>query len=325
MNRRTLLKGAGAWVALVPGRLRAQSRPTLPRVAFLHPSTPEFSKPQQDAFAARLKELGYQEGRNVLIDRRWANGSWERLPALARELLALNPAVIVAPANQAAAAVRQETSTVPIVFLAVDAPDRLGFVASLGRPGGNMTGTSFRGPAMSAKLRELIREVFPHGRRVAVLIGDDPATQKVLPAARVNFAQAGLEVEFFVVKGHDYAAAFARIVQWRPDILWPAPTPQFVSVARELAAFAAVNRLPMVGTRRAYADTGGLLTYDNDLREDYRRAAGYVDRILKGANPGDLPVEQPDRFQLVVNLRTAKSLGITIPPPVLLRADEVIE
>lgn len=325
MKRRALLIASGAWAALACVQTRAQSKAPR-RIAILAPSTREFSKPQHDAFTARLRELGHVVGRDIVIDTRWADGRYERLPALARELVALNPAVIVAPTPYCATAAKEATSSVPIVFLAVENPDTLGYVASLGRPGDNMTGTSFRGAALATKVRELVREVLPGRRRVAVLVGDDPVTQKALPASRAAFVAAGFEVEYFAVKQPaDFAPAFARIAQWRAEIFWPAAGPFFVSHARALSALAAEARLPMVGLRRAFTDAGGLLTYDNDLKEDYRRGANYVDRILKGARPGELAVEQPERFLLIVNLRTAKALGIQIPKSVLIRANEVIQ
>jgi len=327
MKRRTFILASGAWAALACTRVAAQSLQALRRIAFLLPSTREFSKPQLDAFTARLKELGYAEGRDIAIEKRWADGSIERLPALARELLALKPEVILAPTSAVAAAFKKETSTVPVVFIAVANPDGLGFVASLARPGGNMTGLAFRGQSMTAKLIEMVRETLPAARRIALLdIEGNPNADKFRSFYLEGFAALGFEVDFVAVKqAEEFERAFARITTRKAEVLYVTPYPLFVSHARKLGELSMQARLPMVGPRRAFTDAGGLLSYDNDLKEDYRGAAVFVHKILNGARPADLPVEQPDRFHLAVNMRSAKALGIKIPQSVLLRADEVIE
>lgn len=198
MRRRTLLLGSGACAALLATRAVAQAPPR--RVAMLLPSTREFSQPQFDAFSARLRELGHIEGRDIVIEARWGDGSNDALPALARELVALDPAVIVTSTLAPATALRKETSTLAIVFIAIEDPDTLGLVASLARPGGNMTGITWRGAAMSAKLREAVRETFPAMRRVAVLVSDTPALHKGLPAARARSAKFGFVAEYFAVR-----------------------------------------------------------------------------------------------------------------------------
>ncbi len=292
------------------------------------PSTREFSKPQLEAFTARLAELGYVEGRDIVIEKRWADGSVDRLPALAHELLALKPQVVVAPSSPVAAAFKKATSTVPVIFAAVSGPDRQGFVASYARPGGNMTGVAFNSGALARKLAEMARETFPAARRIAVLDLDDASALGAMPRSTflAYWADLGFTTEVLLVKEvADFAPAFDRIARWKAEIVYCGPPPLFVSYARELNELAAKARLPLIAPRRALTVAGGLFSYDNDLREDYRRAAGYVHRILKGAKPADLPVDQPERFHLVVNLRTAKALGIKIPQSVLLRADEVIE
>jgi putative ABC transport system substrate-binding protein len=328
MRRRTLMVACGLWAALAAGAATGQSVKAPRRIAFLMPSTRKFSEPQFAAFRARLGELGHAEGREVVIDARWADGSSDRLSVLARELVALGPEILVAATIAGATAAKNATNAIPIVFIAVDNPDARGFVKSLARPGGNMTGVSWRGAAMGRKLVELVREAMPEKRRLAVLFLDDPTTTppSVLEAWRDTYAKSGFESEFFAVKqAADFALAFEQIARWRAEILWVWQMPLMVSHAGEIAERAGRARLPVVGTRRAFTDAGGLLSYDNDLREDYRRAAVYVDRILKGAKPADLPVELPDRFHLSVNLRSAKNLGIRIPHTILLRADHVIE
>ena len=326
MKRRAVLLASGAWAALACARAGAQA-PRLPhRIAFLMPATRKFSKPQLDAFTMRLAELGYVEGRDVVIEKRWADGSVERLPALVHELLALKPEVVVAPSAPVAAAFKKATSTVPVVFTAVTGPDRQGFVTSYARPGGNMTGVAFESVAMATKLGEILREILPAARRIALVDLDDPSMERSRPALLANFAALGFEVEAFLVRQpEEFASTFTRIARSRAEIVFVGAAPLFAGHAPVLNELAAKARLPLVGPRRAYAVAGGLLSHDNNLKEDYRRAADYVARILKGAKPGELPVEQPERFNLTVNLRTAKALGISVPRSVLLRATEVIE
>ena len=327
MKRRELILASGAWGALSAARVRAQPAKSPRRIAYLGLSTEKFAGPMVEVFVLRLKELGYVEGRDIVIDKRWSEGRIDSLPVLARELIALKPEVIIAPSTLGAATFRQATSTLPVVFLAVNDPVAQGFAASFARPGGNMTGTSFRGAAMTEKLIEMIRECLPAVRRIAVLDReDDPTIEKSRAFLRTAFSARGFEPVFFAVRqAGDFERTFSRFAESRVEAIFVSPAPFFASNALKLGELALRARLPMAGIRRAFVEAGGLLSYDNDLREDYRRAAGFVDRIFKGAKPADLPVEQPDRFELVINLRTAKSLGVRIPQPLLLRADEVIE
>jgi ABC-type uncharacterized transport system substrate-binding protein len=323
MKRRQLLLASGACAALATTGAFAQSKP--PRVALLLLGTVEGNKPMLQAFTARLKELGYTEGRNVAIEARVSEGKLERLPALAREIVASKPAVIVAAATPSTAAMRDATRTIPVVFVTVTNPDTQGFVASLARPGGNMTGTSFRGEAMSNKVLEAVQATLPAARRVAIL---DPVGDTVVnrPRSQKRFESLGFEAEFVPVKdADDLVRAIDEGARRKFDFLYAAPLVLLLANARRIAELALARRLVFVGPRRIYADAGALLSYDNDLKEEYRAAAGFVDRILKGAKPGELPVEQPDRFQLVLNLRTAKALGIKFPQSLLLQATEVIE
>lgn len=324
MKRRELVFAWAAWTALAAGRAHAQSGKPPRRIAFLSPSTEKFGKPLIDAFAARLKELGYVEGRDIVIDKRWAEGRFEAFAPLARELVAMQPAVIVASTNHSTAAFRQLTGTLPIVFISAVDPVEEGFVDSLGRPGRNMTGTTYRGWAMVDKALEMLREILPSASRVALLEQADAATPRDL--VRKRFAAQGLEVEFFPVgQAGEIEEVFARIVRSKPAAVFAGARPFFVSHASRIADLALKARLPLFGTRRPFVDAGGLLTYDNNLKDEYRRAAVYVHKIFKGAKPADLPVEEPDLFEMVLNLRTAKALGIKIPQSVLLRATEVIE
>ena len=326
MKRREFLLAAGALAMLAAARANAQS--TKPRrIAFLSPSTEKFGEPLIRSFIAKLKELGYTEGRDYVLDKRWAEGKFDRFAPLARELIALQPDVIVASTRHSAWAFKQATATLPIVFISSNDPVQEGLVDSLARPGRNLTGTTYRGGAMVDKTLEMLREVIPTARRIAMFDQEgDPELKKLREFYRTRFAANGLEVEFFPVKQpEDMDAAFSRVVLSKPSAFYAAANPFFTSHARRMADLALNARLPLIGTRRAFPDAGGLLSYDNDLRGDYRRAAVFVDKIFKGAKPADLPVEQPDLFELVINLRTAKALGLKIPQSVLLRATEVIE
>lgn len=328
MKRRTLLIAWGAWASLDATRAWAQVAKAPRRIAFLSPGTRELSEPNLDVFRSALKGLGYVEGRDLVIEVRWSDGITERLPALARELLALDPAVVVTATQVGAAALKAATSTVPVVFISVGNPDAQGFVASIARPGGNMTGTAFRAAGFNTKLAEALRETLPAVRRIAMLdLKNYPSREANQAFLEKMFSKLGFELAAVVPvsSAEDFARAYARIKEHRAEAVWAVPHALLVAHARKLSELALQARLPLVGPRRAFTDGGALLSYDNDVREDYRRAASYVDRILKGAKPADLPVEQQDRFQLVVNLRAAKALGIRIPQSVRARADEVIE
>lgn len=327
-RRRALLLASGAWAGLYFTRARAQPAKAPRRIAFLSPGTRESSAPYIEVFRSSLKRLGYVEGRDLTIDVRWSDGITERLPELARELLALNPAIVVTATQVGAQTLRAATGTVPVVFIAVSNPDTQGFVASLARPGGNMTGTAFRAGGFNFKLAEVLRETLPPAKRIALLDIESYAGREANQAFfEKMFPKLGFELAGVARVGgpEDFARAFGQIKAHRADAVWAVPHALLTAHARKLSELALLERLPLVGPRRVFADGGALLSYDNDLREDYRRAAAFVDRILKGAKPADLPVEQPDRFQLVVNLRAAKALGIRIPQSVRARADEVIE
>ena len=325
MKRRELVLASAAWAALAAAGAHAQSAKPPRRIAFLSPSTEKFGRPLIEVFLARLKELGYVEGRDFVIDMRWAEGRSDRFAPLARELVGLNPAVIFASTSPAAAAAKQAAGTLPIVFISVVDPVAAGFVDSFARPGRNMTGMTYRAWAMVDKSLEMLREILPSARRVAMPEQAD-ISEVVLDLFRKRFAAHGLEVEFFPVgQAAEIEEVFTRIARSKPAAVYAGARPFFVSHARQIADLSLKARLPLIATRRPFVDAGGLLTYDNNLKDEYRRAAGYVDKILKGAKPADLPVEEPDLFEMVINLRTAKALGIKIPQSVLLRATEVIE
>lgn len=327
-RRRALLLASGACAALAAARAWAQAARAPRRIAFLLPGTRELGHANLEAFKSALTGLGYVEGRDLVIDVRWSDGISERLPGLARELLALDPAVVVTATQVGAAALKAATITVPVVFISVGNPDTQAFVASLARPGGNMTGTAFRAGGFNSKLAEVLRETLPAAKRIALLdIENYPSREVNRAFFEKMLPKLGFELTAVVPVGSaaDFAQAFAEIRKRRAQVVWAVPHALLAANAAKLSELALQLRIPLVGPRRAFADEGGLLSYDNDVREDYRRAAAFVDRILKGAKPADLPVEQLDRFQLVLNLRTAKALGIRIPQSVRTRADEVIE
>jgi putative ABC transport system substrate-binding protein len=283
-----------------------------------------------EAFRQGLRDLGYVEGRNLVIEYRDAEGKYERLPPLAAELVALKVDVILAGGTPQALAAKQATRTIPIVFASSPDPVGSGLVTSLARPGGNVTGLSFLAPELVGKRLEQLKQALPGVSRVAVLWqpgGQGERTEKdMLKEAEVAARALGVRPQFVEARGPaDIDRAFSDMTRARAGALTVLSTPMFVSERRRLVDLAAKNRLPTVFSFREYVDAGGLMSYGPNLADLFRRAATYVDKILKGAKPADLPVEQPTKFDLVINLKTAKALGLTIPPSLLGRADEVIQ
>ncbi len=305
--------------------LAAQKPRAIVRVGFL---TPADVSPILEAFRGGLGDLVYVENQNVVIEYRSAQGRFERLPGLASELVRLDVDVIVAFVTQASLAAKQATQRVPIVMVGVAAPVGVGLVTSLARPGGNVTGTSSIAADVVGKQFEALKETVPSADKVAVLW--NPANSVFQALQRKDAESAGrtlgLHLHFVDARTADeLGPAFAAISRERPDALVVLADPVFVSLRREIAQRAAQLRLASVSGDRNYADAGVLMTYGPNYADLSRRAAYFVDKILKGAKPGDLPVEQPTKFELVINLKTAKALGLTIPPSLLLRADQVIE
>ncbi len=284
-----------------------------------------------EAFQRGLRDLGYVEGRNLVIEYRSAEGKPERLSSLAAELIALKVDVIVAAGGTSAAlAARQATKTIPIVFPAVGDPVTSGLIASLARPGGNATGLAMLSPELVGKCLEQLKEAVPWVSRVAALWQPDTAPERAEKEMlkEADLAARALGVRLHVVKARsreDFPRAFAEMKRTQADALTVLSSPVFVGERRRIAELAVKNRLPTVFAFRSYVDAGGLMSYGPNLADLFRRAATYVDRILKGAKPADLPVEQPTTFELVVNLKTAKALGLTIPSSMRGRADQVIE
>jgi putative ABC transport system substrate-binding protein len=271
--------------------------------------------------------LGYVDGVNITVDWRWSQGNPERFPALASELVATKPDVIVASATQAVRAAKTATATIPIVMTLSSFPEKIGFVDSLSRPGGNVTGLSNVSPELIGKRLELLKEVAPNIARVAVLWDSSNPVgplsfEELLAAAAV----VGVKIESVEVRSPDgFTAAFTSLVSSRPDALYVFGNPVNFRGRKLIADFAVENRMASVYEERLFAEAGGLVSYAPSFADLFRRAAGYVDRILRGTKPSEMPVELPTKFEFVINLRTAKALGLTIPPMLLARADEVIE
>jgi putative tryptophan/tyrosine transport system substrate-binding protein len=300
----------------------AQRPGKIPRIGYLG-DTPG---PHVEALRQGLHDIGYLEGQNLVIEYRWAEGKGQRLPALAADLVGLPVDVIIAPGGQASRAAKHEISTIPIIMAPVGDPVGAGLVASLARPGGNMTGVSVIGVELSGKQLELFKEAVPGMSRVAVLL--NPTNPGAAPAWRVmEGAARALELTLspIEVRGADeFERAFAAIATAHADALFVFQDYLLFSHRTRLVDFAAQRRLPAMYMYREWADAGGLLAYGASLREVYRRAVTLLDKILKGAKPGDLPVEQVTKLDLVINLKTAQALGLTIPPTLLFQADEVI-
>jgi putative tryptophan/tyrosine transport system substrate-binding protein len=332
-SRRQVVQGAGAMgLGLLAGcgRLpfQAQAPPaSLHRIGFLVPGSPDGTAPNLAAFQQGLREYGYTAGENIFLESRYAEERYERLPELATELVRLPVEVIVTQGTPVALAARQVTTTVPIVMATSGDPVESGLVASLARPGGNVTGLSLISPELSAKRLQLLREVVPGISRVAAIW--NPANAATLLSLREMQAVAGslaVQLQPVEVRGADeLESAFDAITGEGADALTTMSDSLFFNHHARLAELAAKRRLPALFPEREFAVAGGLLTYGASGPGNFRRAAYYVDRILKGTSPADLPVERPMKFDLAINLRTAQALGLTIPPHVLLQATEVIQ
>jgi putative ABC transport system substrate-binding protein len=328
-TRRAFIGTLAGAVLATPLAAEAQQVAKIARIGYLSPNLAA-SPHLREAFLQGLRDLGYVEGRNVVIEIRSAEGKFERLPALAAELVALKVDVILATGTPASLAAEQATRTLPIVFVAAADPVTSGFVTSLARPGGNITGLFNLAPELVGKCLEQLTQAVPGVSRVAALWqpgGQGERMDKdMLKAADVAARTLGLRLQFVEARGPaDFDRAFSEMTRARAGALTVLPSPMFLSERRRLADLAAKNRLPAVYPSRESVDAGGLMSYGPDLADLFRRAATYVDKILKGAKPGDLPVEQPTKFELVINLKTAKALGLIIPPSLLQRADEVIQ
>jgi putative ABC transport system substrate-binding protein len=304
----------------------AQQRANVARIGVLGGTSASSYATRLEAFKQGLRELGYVEGRNVAIEYRWADGRYERLPGLAAELVNLRVDVLVTHGTQGTRATQQATTTIPIVMATAGDAVGTGLIASLARPGGNITGSTAIAPEINAKRLELLKEAIPRIRRVAVLLNPGTQVSDVVFAQMELVARAlGIEVRpAWVRRGGELDRTFSELLKARSDGLVIADDAVLTSNARRIADLAVKNRLP-TATSLDHVQTGSLLSYGASFDALWRRAAISVDKILKGAKPADLPVEQPTRFELVVNMKTAKALGLTIPASVLIRADQVIQ
>ena len=297
------------------------------RIGYLSGNPPSDTADGIAAFRTRLGSLGYIEGQNLVIESRYAEGRYEQLPQLASELVRLNVNVILAYGTPGSIAAKNATTTVPIVFSAVADPLAAGLVATMTRPGGNVTGVTTNNPELSGKRLSMLKDIVPTAARVAIFANPDfPATSEMV--AETQAAARSLGVKLQVVKirqPQELAKAFGSIRAARAHAVVVLPDPMFIAQRQMVVELAAENRIPAVYHLRQFAAAGGLISYGVDYSESFAQAAGLVDRILRGAKAANLPVEQPWRYTLVVNLKTANALGLTIPQSILLRADQVIE
>ena len=326
MRRRefiTLLGGAAVW----PLAARAQ-QPAMPIIGLLDPRSPDAMADRLRAFRVGLKDVGYVEGENVTIIYRFAEDQNDRLSELAAELVRRQVTVIAASATTAAPAAKAATTTVPIAFIAAEDPVRLGLVASLARPGGNLTGINFFSSELAAKRLDLLHVLLPRAVRVAVLVNPANAmnTASILRDVEVAARAIGLQVQVLHAStSREINAAFENVGGDRPDALFVGPDTFLIARRIQVVQLAAFHRLPTVYPTRDFVEVGGLMSYGTNVMDAFRQLGIYAGRILKGAKPADLPVVQSSKFELVINVQTATMLGITVPPSLLAIADEVIE
>ncbi len=322
-SRRQLLIAALAVIA--PRVAAAQAR--VWRIGFVTlGSRPEGTDPNLAIFVGSMRELGYVEGNNLIIDWRFAEGSFERLTALASDLVAVRPDLIVAWSTQAVQAAQQASGTIPIVMVGIGDPVAAGIVRSLARPGGNITGPANVAFDLGPQQLQLLQAALPGLARVALLVNPKHPNHAGV-VKEIERAASGASIKVFTVQAsrlEQLGPALARLTRRQADALLVAPDPLFLLHRKEISASAAKNGLPTMGWNRDLAEAGLLMSYGQNLAEQFRHAAGYVDRILKGARPGDLPIEQPTKLEFIVNLKTARVLGVSIPKSLLVRTDEVI-
>jgi len=327
IDRRAFLRGSLAAFA-VPLAAEAQQAGKIVRIGYLGINRPEEVRTLLEALKAGLRELAWVDGHNIQIDFRWAEGRSDQLGRLADELVRLRVNVIIAPTSQAIHAAQKATREIPIVMIGANDPVSDGFVASLAHPGGNITGLTFDpGAEIGGKHIQLLVQIIPRMTRVTVLANPlNPSHTGMSAAIRAAARTYEIQLHFVEARSPDQIeGALEATMKNRPDAMLIHSDGLFYGQRRRIADFATRIRLPTIYPWRDAADAGGLMTYGADPADNWRRAAGYVDKILKGARPGDLPIEQPTKYELVINLKTAKALGLTIPPSLLLRADQVIE
>ncbi len=328
ISRRAFVAGLTGGLLAAPVAAEAQQAAKVYRLGLLDYGAPDASRQGWwNAFRQQLRELGYVEGQSISFERRWAEGDNDRLPKLAAELVGLRVDVIVTGGANAAVAAKRATSSIPIVMATGADPVAIGIVSGLRQPGGNVTGMTSIQSELAGKRLELVRILVPHASRIAILWDErNPGSRLALQETETAAGTSGLTIHAVPLpNAAALEAAFATLVRHRPGALDIIPSPMLFAHRRQLADLATKHRLPTVVGSREYVEAGGLASYGADYPDLFRRAAIFVDKILKGAKPADLPVEQPTKFELVINLKTAKALGLTIPPSLLARTDQVIE
>jgi putative ABC transport system substrate-binding protein len=327
MSRRMMVFVLSVAILACTHPAQAQQPKKVPRIGFLATVSPSTISDRVEAFRQGLRELGYVEGKNIVIEYRYAEGKADRQRAIVAELVRLKVDVIVSAGGTVTRSAKEATSTIPIVMANDSDPVGSGVVASLARPGGNITGLSTLAPELSGKQLELLKEIVPKLSRVAVLgTSTRPGNAQSLRETELAAGAFGVQLQYLDVRGpKDIETAFREASKGRADALLMLASPVFVNERTQLADFAVKSRLPAIYDRREFVDDGGLMCYGTNFADLSRRAATYVDKILKGAKPADLPVEQPTKFEFIINLKAAKQIGWTIPPNVLARADKVIK
>ena len=325
MKRRefiALVGGAAAW----PLAARAQPTNKIARIGFLGSATAAGSAQSVSTLREGLSALGYVEGKNIILEFRWAEGKYDQLLELVTDLIRLNVDVLVTHGTPGTQTAKRATNNIPIVMAISGDAVATGIVTNLGRPEANVTGSTFFLPELNAKRLELLMEVLPHVTHVGALSNPaNPVSRPIIPAMRAAAARLKLEIEVFEVQGpSDFIGAFEAVAKSRVNAVAVTEDGEFAASFKTIAALAVGNKLPSIGSKE-YAEAGGLIGYGVNILNLYRRAAYFIDKILKGSKPADLPIEQPTRFDFVINLKTAKTLGLTVPPTLLSRADVVIE
>ena len=327
MKRREFMSLVGGAACAWPLAARAQ-QPAMPVIGLLDPRSPDAMADRLRAFRLGLKDVGYVEGENVTIIYRFAEDQNDRLPELAAELVRRQVTVIAASATTAAPAAKAATTTIPIAFIAAEDPVRLGLVASLARPGGNLTGINFFSSELAAKRLDLLHELLPRAARIAVLVNPANATNtaSILRDVEAAARAIGLQVQVLNAStSREISAAFENVGRDRPDALFVGPDTFLIARRIQVVQLAAFHRLPAVYPARDFLEVGGLMSYGTNIMDAFRQLGIYAGRILKGAKPADLPVVQSSKFELVINAETARMLGLTVPDKLLVAADEVIE
>ena len=326
MRRREFITLLGGTATAWPLAARAQQPAKLPTIGYLRSSSPANQTSLTTAFRQGVRESGCVEGKSVAIEYSWADNQYDRLPNLAADLVHRQVAVIAAADSPSTVAAKAATTTIPIVFMSGGDPVRLGFVASLNQPGGNVTGVTFLVATLAAKLLGLLRDLLPQAARIAVLTDPNmPITESFVSDAMAAAAAIGKQIEVFNAStGHDIDAAFARLAQ-AVDALVVGPAVLFTTRRVQLVTLAAYHRVPAIYPFREYAEAGGLMSYGASFVEAHRQAGIYAGRIIKGEKPADLPVMQSTKFEFVINLNSARAFGLSFPPGLLSIADEVIE